>query len=303
MLRVRPSTIVLTHNELKDFQLRLKYRRFLERVSPPSSSYDRASSQDSNALSDPLDNEGTEVIAETTTREGDDIDDWTFSEEGTPERPRDTFGGPQDTFEGSPALRRTWELPIRGPAPSPVSIAATAASNYIQFEAEQRGGRVQLGRHRFLADDHDPRDHDSEESLESPTAEYLMPVALPASAHAQSTGRASFVTGDRPTTPLSPSREGFVAGTDTRLSTARRLPVYNDALSMRAQPQTPRHLPEARHQSRFDGSYTAPVGGRRGRTVRDLTSGVQARRGGSPSGLRTPGFQGLFGGRENAEEG
>lgn len=34
--------------------------------------------------------------------------------------------------------------------------------------------------------------------------------------------------------------------------------VYNDALPALQQPQTPRNLPEARHQSRISGSQTAP---------------------------------------------
>ncbi|KAF4457840.1 hypothetical protein F53441_315 [Fusarium austroafricanum] len=96
-------------------------------------------------------------------------------------------------------------------------------------------------------------------------------------------------------------------GQEPNSTTSRRhLPVYSDRLPVQQQPQTPRQLPEARHQSRFDGAYTAPVRGRRPRVVEgDGPVTVQRRRAGrntSPAGLRTPGFQGLYGGSENAED-
>ncbi|KAF5252772.1 hypothetical protein FANTH_2297 [Fusarium anthophilum] len=46
-------------------------------------------------------------------------------------------------------------------------------------------------------------------------------------------------------------------------TTRRHFPVYSDRLPVEEQPLTPRQLPEARHQSRFDGTYTAPVRERR----------------------------------------
>ncbi|KAI1449326.1 hypothetical protein F5Y02DRAFT_413837 [Annulohypoxylon stygium] len=76
--------------------------------------------------------------------------------------------------------------------------------------------------------------------------------------------------------------------------------IYNDAIPASSQPQTPHNLPEARHRSRLYGSYTAPhhcLTSHRSsvdRPAGDTTS--------SPSGLETPGFQGLYGGRENSED-
>ncbi|KAI2777178.1 hypothetical protein F4815DRAFT_482218 [Daldinia loculata] len=76
--------------------------------------------------------------------------------------------------------------------------------------------------------------------------------------------------------------------------------IYNDSLPASSQPQTPLNLPETRHQSRLHGAYTAPVpraasrSAYRSNTVRDTTS--------SPSGLETPGFRGLYSGRENTED-
>jgi hypothetical protein len=93
-------------------------------------------------------------------------------------------------------------------------------------------------------------------------------------------------------------------------------------LSPETQPQTPAHLPEARHQSRFHPSYTAPV--TRGATrrirspinngdgagsetraqVRQFLSYTPSRasRAASPIGLIEGGFQGLYGGRENGDD-
>lgn len=139
-----------------------------------------------------------------------------------------------------------------------------------------------------------------------PRIEHMIPAAHPPIAQARRYRRRS-ATLERPrTTPSLPPAEGIAAESNARATTPRRLPVYNDGSLATEQPQTPRHLPEARHQSIFDGSYTAPAGELRVRpgmeTTGAYTRGVQARRGGSPSGSRRPGFQGLYGGRENAEE-
>ncbi|CZR41317.1 uncharacterized protein FPRO_10906 [Fusarium proliferatum ET1] len=100
---------------------------------------------------------------------------------------------------------------------------------------------------------------------------------------------------------ISPADEGFEP-----MTPQRHFPVYSDRLPVEGQPQTPRQLPEARHQSRFDGAYTAPVRGRRVRVeIDDAPVTVRRRRAGrntSPVGLRTPGFQGLYGGSENADD-
>ncbi|EKJ78489.1 hypothetical protein FPSE_01298 [Fusarium pseudograminearum CS3096] len=66
----------------------------------------------------------------------------------------------------------------------------------------------------------------------------------------------------------------------------RNLSVYSDALPVHGQPQTPRQLPEARHQSRFNGAYTAPVRGRRIEAdVGDAPVTVRRRRAGRNTSL------------------
>jgi hypothetical protein len=84
---------------------------------------------------------------------------------------------------------------------------------------------------------------------------------------------------------------------------ASRLQIYDDSIPASAQPTTPRHLPEARHRSRLHGSYTAPVTRSRQRPTYEPEAirGIRGRAQ-SPSGLDMPGFRGLYGGVENADD-
>ncbi|GKT57253.1 hypothetical protein CT0861_11597 [Colletotrichum tofieldiae] len=92
--------------------------------------------------------------------------------------------------------------------------------------------------------------------------------------------------------------------TATVRASLRQLLIYDDAATAIAQPQTPRNVPEARHQSQLHGSYTAPS--TRTLTLETLTpsSRLRRRRAGatSPAGMVTPGFVGLYGGMENSDE-
>lgn len=79
--------------------------------------------------------------------------------------------------------------------------------------------------------------------------------------------------------------------------------MYDDRVPAILQPQTPQHLPEARHQSHYHPSYTAPVGGRpniRRESAYHFRRG-RGTRSDSPLGLDAPGLTGLYGGQENAE--
>lgn len=82
-----------------------------------------------------------------------------------------------------------------------------------------------------------------------------------------------------------------------------RLQIYNDDMSALTQPRTPQHLPEARHQSRLIGSYTAPLPRPRQRSTYD-TGNISDRRDrpNETPGMETPGFRGLYGGVENADD-
>ncbi|KAI1780241.1 hypothetical protein F4818DRAFT_395064 [Hypoxylon cercidicola] len=75
--------------------------------------------------------------------------------------------------------------------------------------------------------------------------------------------------------------------------------VYDDSLPASSQPQTPHNLPEARHQSRLRGSYTAPLPRAGSRSAYHHASREGTR---SPFDLETSGFRGLHRGRENTED-
>lgn len=78
--------------------------------------------------------------------------------------------------------------------------------------------------------------------------------------------------------------------------------IYDDSMPASSQPQTPLNLPESRHRSRLLGAYTAPAGLRTSGVGR-LSRRLHYRRTPSPAGLDTPGFQGLYGGLENSDDG
>ncbi|KAI1812028.1 hypothetical protein GGS20DRAFT_592159 [Poronia punctata] len=97
------------------------------------------------------------------------------------------------------------------------------------------------------------------------------------------------------------SRRGNASGPSADTAGIR---VYNDSFAASLQPQTPMNLPEARHQSRVRSAYTAPT--RRMATGRSAEyhgrGHSQYRDDRSRLGLATPGFQGLYGGPENADD-
>lgn len=105
-------------------------------------------------------------------------------------------------------------------------------------------------------------------------------------------------------TSWTPSLEDREARTTaTPASTDHRLRIYNDSLPASSQPQTPQNLPEARHQSRLQGAYTAPVQRAEHRsTYHSGTVRGRQSRARSPSGMDTPGFRGLYGGIENSDD-
>ncbi|KAI3327565.1 hypothetical protein HD806DRAFT_549498 [Xylariaceae sp. AK1471] len=83
-----------------------------------------------------------------------------------------------------------------------------------------------------------------------------------------------------------------------------RFRVYNDSLSASSQPQTPLNLPEARHQSRLYGAYTAPAQRNVTRQLghRSATGHSRLQDDHSSSGLMMSGYHGLYGGVENSDD-
>ncbi|KAK4156375.1 hypothetical protein C8A00DRAFT_12689 [Chaetomidium leptoderma] len=152
-----------------------------------------------------------------------------------------------------------------------------------------------------------PRDRQRmEESVAGPSTPRRMPSS------GSSVNTLSPPALSRPVGPARQSRtqcqnSSEVSSTASACRAPGRIPVYNDYLPASSQPQTPQNLPESRHQSRLQGSYTAPA--RRTSPQPAWTPTTSRSRRGfgrtrelSPLGLQTPGFAGLYGGMENTDD-
>ncbi|KAL3421043.1 hypothetical protein PVAG01_07488 [Phlyctema vagabunda] len=183
-------------------------------------------------------------------------------------------------------------------------VQSSSSASYSGASSSRRGHRfLNFQRERMANSNYDTSpEHPSPSPTSSPSS----------TVHASSPYRGTQTVTPQPRTPSSNYR------------------VYNDSLPSSSQPQTPAHLAEARHQSRYHPSYTAPVArnrsrlgsavtGHGSRTGRGLPFNIIAidrsrsrpasqartrhsRRDDSPTGLETEGFQGLYGGRENGDD-
>lgn len=122
----------------------------------------------------------------------------------------------------------------------------------------------------------------------------------------------------RPRSPSIPPSPRAQSMRSRHQTPSRYLTVYNDALPPNTQPQTPAHLPESRHLSRYHPAYTAPItratgsglgifgvgnnNGLPGRYQVPPTTPSRSARFTSPVGLESAGMRGLYGGRENGDD-
>ncbi|KAK4205780.1 hypothetical protein QBC40DRAFT_270865 [Triangularia verruculosa] len=209
----------------------------------------------------------------------------------SPSRSGDFFGPSSAPTPGAPTgqpLSHTREQsPARTPAPSshrrtfrlPVEPAARPSSSADYAPVSTPANRNNAGT-LDLFDGADRRENSSGPSLSPPRR--------PSTAAPRHRIRPRNPLTGEPTTP--PPFE-----------------IYDDSLPSSSQPQTPQNLPEAQHQSRLRGSYTAPT--RRGTSPGlGLQPWLRRRRREregripSPPGLQTPGMMGLYGGLENTDD-
>ncbi|KAF7558606.1 hypothetical protein G7046_g5551 [Stylonectria norvegica] len=370
MLRLRPTTIGMTPGELKDFENRCRYRRYLRNNIGTSSPVTKPTRPDSQAPRDVSSQGRTSLVkASETNLETRDAantpnrqskrDDGTQSTEpwsGSSRHASTVLTESQDDSEStvtsdttlpplhsvrrgvlfrhhtiSEPLSRAAAVAVvvnqtpqrvegaghaRAPAhgvserPMPLDLPRPFSTVPRAGSIDQRIPNEQPQSTAGLNMDIDPPwsdDGDGRRPNASSRAARIMSMVRSINVRGVRT-RGSM---RRSSVPDSPQPSSWMDGEslDTASESAmtpRRLPVYNDALPTIAQPQTPRHLAESRHQSRFDGAYTAPVGEhRRGNAMEfSLPAGrmVRYQRSGSPSGLRLRGFRGLYGGMENADE-
>ncbi|KAH6888751.1 hypothetical protein B0T10DRAFT_61319 [Thelonectria olida] len=193
------------------------------------------------------------------------------------------------------ALCREWSSMYHLPAGTP--------PNQSDLEQAHEG---QPRRGRGWASHDVPSLHEEEGTQDGPAVTMKPTVKVPVSPREQSQARGMLPANldHIHLTSLPPPKEVRAMEENAEPSnptTPRRLAVYNDGLTMTAQPQTPGHLPDARHRSRIDGPYAAPTGRRHEQVVAAMPT--TRGRGISPVGLRAPGFRGLYGGAENTAEG
>ncbi|KAH7142969.1 hypothetical protein DER46DRAFT_100838 [Fusarium sp. MPI-SDFR-AT-0072] len=306
MLRLQPTTIKIATRDISDAERRSRYRKhLLSRQKANKRRDDLIQHDQETVLEDAL---NTRIVTPTTDSSigqdtpGSDGRNESDGEEelGSPVPPLDygTISSEETTYvdvdHGTNRLHRQPDqhrLPFRPRQSLDDHEDADTAPVHTQTHDNVRDGSVT---------DEDERD----------TIEQLLAATLDGSTYeseevnddlSQTSGELVDPPEDAGELSISPADEGLEPTTPRR-----HFPVYSDRLPVEEQPQTPRQLPEARHQSWFDGVYTAPVRGQRVRVeIDDAPVTVRRRRAGrntSPVGLRTPGFQGLYGGSENADD-
>ncbi|EPE25605.1 hypothetical protein GLAREA_01517 [Glarea lozoyensis ATCC 20868] len=257
--------------------------------------------------------------------------------------PRLTESDEEEIDDDSPETRSSPNLPL----PPPFSSARRSASNSEALPGSY--GRPSLGASPADMPSSSP-DHSVEQQLvirgssqldRNDSPQILATRGSSPSSRISSTGQliARVVSTYRAHSPLrslgsrtpSPFQHSspLSASPTPRIDshgTPRDYRVYNDGLSPSTQPQTPAHLPESRHRSRFHPFWTEPtnrIASWRGRLgglsgnhdgagsgTSEQRAGIFAtpsrrtgvRRSGSPDGMTGRGFQGLYGGRENGDD-
>ncbi|KAM0549093.1 hypothetical protein ACHAPJ_009548 [Fusarium lateritium] len=321
MFRLQPTTITITTPELNDAERRSRYRTHLTNRQRSSGRYVCLTpSEQIVTLEDALD---TRVVTPSThsnsgpdtphPTEQDELEDEeeSFSPEPLSDHEVDTssellLGADTDhdantTAQGSRSQQRRLVLrPQPGRHESP--------DDNVIMRVGPLPIRTRLDNPIYESHEQDADEHRSTQSPSTAVTGTLTQLdTSPHESEEESITEQSRSIGERVAFPR--DEEGTTSAIAEELNATpprRHVPVYSDRVPLDEQPQTPRQLPEARHQSRFDGAYTAPVRGRRTRIeIDDGPVTVRRRRAGrniSPVGLRTPGFRGLYGGSENADD-
>ncbi|RSL65490.1 hypothetical protein CEP53_003685 [Fusarium sp. AF-6] len=310
MLRLHPTTITITTRELNDSERRSRYRKHLRHSFRVGKRLDGASSPIRDVV----------PSGEPHTRQ---VNPARKANQPTTLTTRDITSNNDEPRSPVPSLGQDSELEITYTTPEEQMTGFdldAIALLHTELRALTLRPRSTTGTQRTLEVEHissHRRLHDTDDSrAEQDTSSYddvrlhLRPLTAhpsPGRYHADEERNSEQDQGQmRPVVAARDPIEttSLVAGELDATTPKRHLPVYNDRFPTREQPQTPRELPEARHQSRFDGVYTAPAGGRRQRVEVQQTPSRRARvrRNRSPTGLSTPGFQGLYGGSENVDD-
>ncbi|KAM0256991.1 hypothetical protein ACHAPA_011945, partial [Fusarium lateritium] len=255
MFRLRPTTISITSRDLNDAERRSRYRKHLlnRRRTNRRGDHHTPSGQEATVFEDALKTRVATPITEPIAASGTRASPSQYATESEEDKDLPPLLLEDETDSSSNPI---------------LDLDADHESNHSIQESEHHGinsrsqpgiivdGGIAIGplpiRTRFdNTDIQETERHEAEHSLISYDSDDES-----TGNHSQYTTDFANVLRDVETTTSVDVEELNDA------SSRRHLPVYSDRLPSQEQPQTPRQLPEARHQSRFDGAYTAPGRGR-----------------------------------------
>ncbi|KAK8086867.1 hypothetical protein PG994_001841 [Apiospora phragmitis] len=328
MLRLPPTAISVTMTEVKDFEHRRRFKRYLTRQDAPT--------RRSQSLHEHSDSEIKESLMATPQTQKPAVTD----ERGSTETPKRYCQPDTPKLFSLPPRRPPKLTPFPSKVEAPTSHEASRSSQSTSPYASSlwqgpNSSAIRLpppfsvGVRRvsdelslpFRTFNQAPPNHPEELARDPPMMRFNLSsvegaqtetiASVPAEGGSNSflySANHSVESAEHSLTRTSVSHsasetrrdDGGLGISQETMGTDPGVRVYNDSLPASLQPQTPRNLPEARHQSRLHGPHTAPVPRVASRSAHHPRRHYGRAR--SPSGMEAPGFRGLFGGAENSDE-